>query len=135
MTVEFNDLLGIYRSFKTNDDIADKMLQSSRANTTDRPHLESLLKLLFPRAGGFKSNEEFWNGFYTLGLDPAVPSAARSNQIASAFVQQRAKHCEAELDGSKNPPCTRRSGAFWPREIMTAEHIFMLFMQPLPDIV
>ena len=60
------------------------MLQSSRVKTGDRPHLESLLKLLFPRAGGFNSNEKFWNGFYRLGSSSTADATAPATPTTAA---------------------------------------------------
>ena len=76
MTVQFNDLLGIYRSFKTNDDIM--VNQMSKSTSLSNKHIRKLLELLFPRTTGkFLDSRNFFTelqalgtGYNIFGLDP-----------------------------------------------------------------
>lgn len=82
MAVQFKDLLGIYRSFKTNDDIMiTHMLKS-----TSSLKLKKLLELLFPRTTGkFPTAAKFFDEFKALGTpaaDATAPAATADLEMA-----------------------------------------------------
>ena len=79
MAVQFNDLLGIYRSFKTNDDI----MKTHMSKSTSSPKLKELLELLFPRTTGkFPAAAAFFDEFKALGTASKNPAGEAEKEMA-----------------------------------------------------